>query len=88
MSDEKPDLNVYVHNQPEERYETAAEPIDTAREKQERETGQDGPPKENAAQDDWHRDDPQVQHAVDDKPDLEDTPMPPRNAPLTDEVPS
>lgn len=27
-------------------------------------------------------------HAVDDNPDLEETPMPPRHAPLSDEVPS
>ena len=99
MHEEKPDLNVYGHNQPDEkcvvkpgiREQGTAETLDQTREKHKVETGgmgREGTPKDGPSEGEWHHDDEAVVHSLDDHPELEETPMPPRNAPLSDEVPS
>jgi hypothetical protein len=98
MAEQKPDLNVYGHNLPEERCvnrpgireQGTAEQLDGIRDRRSGDGGGMGrrdTPRDGRTQGQWRHDD-NVEMALDDHPELDETPMPPRHAPLSDEVPS
>jgi hypothetical protein len=76
MSEDKPDRNVYGHNLPDG--QGAVQPgirdIETGAPQHTKSRGRKRKGK--------------TVHALDEHPELAETPMPPRHAPLSDEVPS